>query len=77
MSANKANKSFLFSIIEFHHQPVLITGNVKKLVIFHHDPVHNDEFVDDMIVAAKKIAEIAESNLEIIGAKEGLKIELI
>ena len=53
-----------------------MTGNVKKLVIFHHDPVHNDEFVDDMILAAKKIAETAESNLEIIGAKEGLEIVL-
>jgi len=53
-----------------------LASNVKKLVIFHHDPVHNDEFVDDMIIAAKKIAETAESNLEIIGAKEGLEIQL-
>ena len=30
MSANKANKSFLLSIIEFHHQPILIAGNIKN-----------------------------------------------
>ena len=53
-----------------------ITSNVKQLVIFHHDPVHNDEFVDDMIMAAKNIVKTAESKLEIIGAKEGLEISL-
>jgi phosphoribosyl 1,2-cyclic phosphodiesterase len=53
-----------------------LTSNVKKLVIFHHDPVHNDEFVDDMILAAKKIADTAEGDLEIVGAKEGLEIAL-
>ena len=53
-----------------------LTSNVKKLVILHHDPVHNDEFVDDMILAAKKIADTAEGNLEIVGAKEGLDIAI-
>lgn len=53
-----------------------LTSNVKKLVIFHHDPVHNDEFVDDMILACKRMAATAESELEIVGANEGLEINL-
>lgn len=53
-----------------------MTSNVKKLVIFHHDPVHDDDFVDDMILAAKNIAKTTSSNLEILGAKEGLEIVL-
>lgn len=28
--------------------------NVKQLVIFHHDPLHNDDFLDKLAVEAKK-----------------------
>ena len=49
-------------------------SNVKKLVIFHHDPVHDDDFVDDLILAAKNIAKEAGSDLDILGAKEGLEL---
>jgi len=55
---------------------IALKAKVKKLVIFHHDPLHDDNFVDEMIVKAQEIARSAKSDLEIIGAREGLQIYL-
>lgn len=45
-------------------------ANVKQLVIFHHDPLHNDKFLD-------RIAEeAAQAFPNTILAKEGLTLEL-
>ena len=46
---------------------VALQANAKKLIIFHHDPVHDDNFVDEMIFAAQKMTRAAKSNLDIIG----------
>ena len=45
-------------------------GNVKKLVIFHHDPIHNDDFLDQVGKEAKAVFP------ETIMAREGRSIEL-
>ncbi|MEM1169201.1 MAG: MBL fold metallo-hydrolase [Cyanobacteria bacterium P01_H01_bin.35] len=46
-------------------------AQVKKLVIFHHDPLHNDEFLD-------KVGEqVAEKFPNSLMAREGLSIQLI
>lgn len=46
-------------------------ANVKKLVLFHHDPSHNDDFLD-------RIGEKANISFpHTILAREGLSIELI
>lgn len=46
-------------------------ANVKKLVIFHHDPLHNDQFLDEV---AKQVGAAFPNSLL---AKEGLSIDLI
>ena len=46
-------------------------ANVKQLVIFHHDPTHTDEFMDD-IVRQTSIALPSS-----IVAKEGMVLDLI
>ena len=46
------------------------SANVKQLVIFHHDPLHSDEFMDQ--VAANTAAAFPNS----VVAKEGMVIEL-
>ncbi|MCG8366809.1 MAG: MBL fold metallo-hydrolase [Pseudanabaenales cyanobacterium] len=46
------------------------SANVKQLVIFHHDPLHSDEFMDQ--VAANTAASFPNS----VVAKEGMVIEL-
>ncbi|OCR00672.1 MBL fold metallo-hydrolase [Oscillatoriales cyanobacterium USR001] len=46
-------------------------ANVKKLVIFHHDPLHNDDFLD-------RIGEqVAQKFPDSLMAREGLSIQLI
>ena len=55
---------------------VALEASVKTLVLFHHDPVHDDDFVDNMVDSAKKISWQAGSNMIILGAKEGLELSL-
>jgi len=68
--------------VQWGHSPydytvkVALEGNVNTLVLFHHDPLHDDVFVDGMIDAARKISWQAGSNMKIIGAQEGLEIPL-
>lgn len=46
-------------------------AQVKKLVIFHHDPIHNDDFLD-------KVGEqVAEKFPNSLMAREGLSVQLI
>ncbi len=45
-------------------------AQVKQLVLFHHDPVHNDDFLDRIGEQVRKIFP------ETIFAREGLSIEL-
>ncbi|MDB9519423.1 MBL fold metallo-hydrolase [Roseofilum reptotaenium CS-1145] len=46
-------------------------ANVKKLVIFHHDPLHNDEFLD-------KVGEdVAQAFPDSLMAREGLSLTLV
>ncbi|MEO0868482.1 MAG: MBL fold metallo-hydrolase, partial [Cyanobacteria bacterium J06642_11] len=45
-------------------------ANVKKLVVFHHDPLHDDDFMDD--IGCKTAAEFPNS----IVAHEGMILDL-
>jgi phosphoribosyl 1,2-cyclic phosphodiesterase len=45
-------------------------AQVKKLVIFHHDPSHNDEFMDSIEIEAARVFPQA------VVAREGMKIRL-
>ncbi|HEY9651379.1 MAG TPA: MBL fold metallo-hydrolase [Coleofasciculaceae cyanobacterium] len=46
-------------------------ANVKKLAIFHHDPLHNDDFLDRV---GEQAAELFPNT---IMAREGLSIQLV
>lgn len=46
-------------------------ANVKQLVIFHHDPIHNDDFMDQVALNTK--AAFPNSVI----AKEGMSIDLM
>ncbi|MEB3342093.1 MBL fold metallo-hydrolase [Okeania sp.] len=46
-------------------------AKVKKLVIFHHDPLHNDDFLDQVG------EQVAEKFPDSLMAREGLSIQLI
>lgn len=50
---------------------VALAANVKKLVIFHHDPLHNDDFLDQVGEQA------AQAFPDTIMAREGLSIQVL
>lgn len=55
-----------------------LKSDVKKLVLFHHDPSYDDEKLDDVYLRAVRYKEMMdpEADLEIIMAYEGLELEL-
>ncbi len=59
------------SIVEF-----AIKAKVKRLALFHHDPYHDDDFVDRMVAHAQKLLAEAKSPIECFGAKEGMEVTL-
>jgi ribonuclease BN (tRNA processing enzyme) len=55
---------------------VAAEGNVKRLVLFHHDPAHNDEKVDDILKKCKNEIKIREYEFDCVAAAEGMEIEI-
>ena len=53
-----------------------IDASVRKLILFHHDPTHDDEMIDKMVQTARKLATKRESYLEVDGAREGAEMTL-
>jgi phosphoribosyl 1,2-cyclic phosphodiesterase len=53
-----------------------IDAAVRKLILFHHDPTHDDEMIDKMVATARKLAAKSESYLEVEGAREGAEMTL-
>jgi CheY-like chemotaxis protein len=48
-----------------------VAAGVKRLFLTHHDPVHNDFFIDDIESRARKLAESLKSPLQVSCAREG------
>jgi phosphoribosyl 1,2-cyclic phosphodiesterase len=53
-----------------------IDAAVRKLILFHHDPTHDDDMIDKMVQTARKLAAKSESYLEVEGAREGAEMTL-
>lgn len=51
-------------------------SQVKKLCLFHHDPVQKDKDIDAKLDSAKKQLEDSNSETEVIAPKEGTKIKI-
>ena len=49
-------------------------GRVRKLALFHHDPLRDDDGVDALVALARRHA--AGTGVDVFGAAEGLVIEL-
>lgn len=48
-----------------------LDAKVHKLVLFHHDPNHDDAIVDGMVETARKIAAKTGKKLDVVAAREG------
>jgi phosphoribosyl 1,2-cyclic phosphodiesterase len=53
-----------------------LDASVRKLILFHHDPAHDDKMIDKMLKTAQKIAAKSESHLEVEAAREGAEMTL-
>jgi phosphoribosyl 1,2-cyclic phosphodiesterase/CheY-like chemotaxis protein len=53
-----------------------ISGQVKRLFLFHHDPAHDDRAVSKKLMHARAIAQNAGGTLRVDAAREGEQIVL-
>jgi phosphoribosyl 1,2-cyclic phosphodiesterase len=53
-----------------------LQAKVKQLAIYHHDPMHSDEFVDRMVDACRERVARAGANLVVFAAREGVELKL-
>jgi phosphoribosyl 1,2-cyclic phosphodiesterase len=51
-------------------------GEVKKLALYHHDPMHSDREVDAKVMICTERAKLLGSTLEVFGAREGVELKL-
>jgi len=50
---------------------VAAASDVGRLVLFHHDPTHDDAWIDDAVAHAR---ELADGRFEVLAAAEGLSL---
>ena len=55
---------------------VALEAKVQKLILFHHDPMHSDEKIDEMVERARLLVVESGSQLEVEAAREGAEIWL-
>lgn len=53
-----------------------LDADVRKLVLFHHDPAHDDGQIDDMLEAARMLVLDSGKLLEVEAAQEGAELWL-
>jgi phosphoribosyl 1,2-cyclic phosphodiesterase len=53
-----------------------IQAGVKKLVLFHHDPDHDDQKMDALVKHARQLVTRAKARLKVEAAREGMEILL-
>ena len=55
---------------------VALAANVRRLILFHHDPSHDDEKVDEMLERARLLVVESGKSLEVEAGREGAEIWL-
>jgi phosphoribosyl 1,2-cyclic phosphodiesterase len=48
-----------------------VDAEVRKLILFHHDPDHNDVMMDEIVKKAREIVAERWKSLEVVAAREG------
>lgn len=51
-------------------------AGAKRLVLFHHEPEHDDDALDALQAAAQRAAQRRGAPVEVIAAQEGMKLSL-
>jgi phosphoribosyl 1,2-cyclic phosphodiesterase/CheY-like chemotaxis protein len=55
---------------------VALRARAKSLALFHHDPMHSDEVVSDMVATVERLIAAETGTLSCFAAREGQTIEL-
>lgn len=55
---------------------VAAEGEVKRLILFHHDPSHSDDKVDDILRKCQKEIRNRRYTFDCLAASEGLELEI-
>jgi phosphoribosyl 1,2-cyclic phosphodiesterase len=53
-----------------------LKAGVKKLILFHHDPDHDDKKIDAFVKHARQLVARARGKLKVEAAREGMEIRL-
>jgi len=53
-----------------------LKAGVKKLILFHHDPDHDDKKIDAFVTYARRLVAKAKGKLKVEAAREGMTIQL-
>jgi phosphoribosyl 1,2-cyclic phosphodiesterase len=71
----KTKLSWGHSFVEFAVE-VALQAQVKQLILFHHDPMHSDAIVDDIMKDVRALAARRAPKLQVHAAQEGFEIDL-
>ena len=63
--------SSLSSVVE-----LALDANVKRVLLFHHDPSHDDDMIDQMVEQARELVRKSGKAMVIEGAREGAEMLL-
>lgn len=63
--------SRIFTVVD-----LAISANVKRLALFHHDPLHSDDRIDAIVELARQRSELRGSKLDVFAAREGLTLKI-
>ncbi len=55
---------------------IALKSGIEHLLLFHHDPLHNDEKIDEILKNAQNIVKQNQSEMLVNAAMEGMKITL-
>lgn len=81
--AQYMDKEYAEAKVGWGHSPLsyvvrtAIAADVPRLVLFHHEPLHADAFLDSMLNDALEMANELGARLEISAAQEGASIEIM
>jgi phosphoribosyl 1,2-cyclic phosphodiesterase len=53
-----------------------VDAKVGKLLLFHHDPNHDDDMIDKMVARAREMVADRQASLEVDAAREGAQFSL-
>jgi CheY-like chemotaxis protein len=53
-----------------------VAANVKRLALFHHDPLHDDEAIDRIVDHCRQRCAATGSRLDVFAAAEGMVIDI-